>query len=58
MLATEGRPLSKDLDKMEEERGPLYARYADAEINNSGALEETVNAILEDYNENTCDKRA
>lgn len=58
LLATDGRPLSKNLDKMEEVRGPLYAKYADAAMMNDGALDETVNAILEDYNENTCDKRA
>jgi len=55
LLATDGRPLSRDLDKMEEVRGPLYAKYADAVINNNGALDETVCAILEDRNEDTCD---
>ena len=48
-LAREGRPLSlnADLAAMYAVREPLYARFADYVVDNSGTPEETVNAILE-----------
>lgn len=55
LLATDGRPLSRDLDKMYSRRMPLYRRFADAEISNSGTVENTAGAILEDFNEHSCD---
>lgn len=48
-LAREGRPLSQgaDLSAMYAVREPLYARFADFTVDNSGRPEETVEAILE-----------
>ena len=48
-LAREGRPLSlnADLSAMYAVREPLYRRFADCIVDNSGAPEDTVNAILE-----------
>ncbi len=48
-LPREGRPLSmqNDLGEMYEKRRPLYARFADHEIDNNGSVEQTVEAILE-----------
>lgn len=48
-LPTEGRPLSQnaDLSAMYERRRPLYARFADAVIENSGTVADAANAILE-----------
>ena len=48
-LAREGRPLSlhADLSAMYAARQPLYARFADFTVENSGTPEETVNAVLE-----------
>ena len=48
-LAREGRPLSlhADLSAMYAVRQPLYARFADFTVENSGTPEETVNAVLE-----------
>ena len=48
-LAREGRPLSlnADLSAMYAVRRPLYARFADFSVENTGTPEETVDAILE-----------
>lgn len=48
-LAREGRPLSlnADLSAMYAVRAPLYERFADHIVDNDGAPEETVSAILE-----------
>jgi len=48
-LAREGRPLSlgADLAAMYAVREPLYARFADFTVDNTGTPEETVDAILE-----------
>ena len=48
-LAREGRPLSvnADLSAMYTVREPLYARFADFTVDNSGTPAETVDAILE-----------
>ena len=48
-LAREGRPLSlgADLSAMYAVREPLYARFADFTVDNTGTPEETVDAILE-----------
>ena len=47
LLPTEGRPLSQgaDLQAMWRERAPLYQRFRDAEIDNSGTVEDTAAAI-------------
>ena len=51
LLPTEGRPLSQgaDLAAMWRERAPLYARFRDAEIDNSGTVEDTAAAIWRDF---------
>lgn len=49
-LATEGRPLSADMDalrRMELERRPVYEGFADASIDNNGSTRSAVNRILE-----------
>lgn len=48
-LAREGRPLSlgADLGAMYAVREPLYARFADHTVDNSGTPEQSVDAILE-----------
>lgn len=48
-LAREGRPLSlgTDLTAMYAVREPLYQRFADFTVDNTGTLEETVDAVLE-----------
>ena len=46
LLPREGRPLSAgDLDAMYAVRAPLYARFADFEIENSGSIEDAAAAI-------------
>ena len=54
-LPTEGRPLSQnaDLAAMWEQRKPLYARFRDAVIENSGTIEETAAAIWRDFCEHS-----
>lgn len=49
LLPTAGRPLSQstDLSAMYERRRPLYARFADHIIENSGTVEDAANAIKE-----------
>ena len=48
-LPTEGRPLSQsaDLKEMYRIRKPLYERFADVAVDNTGTVEETVKAIKE-----------
>ncbi|MDD3346423.1 shikimate kinase [Oscillibacter sp.] len=50
-LSTDGRPLSQgaDLSAMWEQRAPLYARFRDAAINNSGTVEQAAAAIWRDF---------
>lgn len=50
-LAVEGRPLSAaaDLNTMERERAPLYRKFRDAEINNSGTPQQTAELIWRDF---------
>ena len=52
LLATDGRPLSKDLEtlkEMEAVRAPLYERFADVTVVNDGTLEDAAEAILKDF---------
>ena len=52
LLAMDGRPLSKDLDTlrtMEQERAPMYERFADVTVVNDGTLEDAADAILTDF---------
>ena len=53
-LPTEGRPLSQAsrLEEMYRIRKPLYDRFADHQIDNNGAPEDTVRAILTLWEEN------
>lgn len=48
LLPTEGRPLSKagKLEEMYRIREPMYTRFADYVVSNSGFVEETVNQII------------
>ena len=57
LLPTEGRPLSQgaDLEAMWRERAPLYARFRDVEIDNSGTVEDTAAAIWRDFCEHSGD---
>lgn len=51
-LATDGRPLSKDLDTlraMEAVRAPLYEQFADVIVPNDSAPEEAAEAILQEF---------
>lgn len=59
ILPTEGRPLSQSgrLEEMFKARHPRYMLFADALVNNSGGINETVNKAAEVFYENTCDKR-
>ena len=52
-LPTDGRPLSQttDLSRMYEIRKPLYTRFADCIVANSGTAEETAKAILKLWEE-------
>jgi shikimate dehydrogenase len=45
-LATGGRPLSTNLEKMYETRLPLYRAFADETVDNDRPLDETVAACL------------
>ena len=55
LLATDGRPLSQgaDLEAMWAERAPLYERFRDAAVENSGTVEETAETIWRDFCENS-----
>ena len=54
-LPTDGRPLSQanKLDQMYRIRKPLYDRFADRHIDNNGAPEDAVRAILSDWEGST-----
>ena len=49
LLPKDGRPISQrsELAALYAQRAPLYARFADAVIDNNGTPEETVRKILE-----------
>ena len=51
LLATDGRPLSQgtDLAAMWAERSPMYQRFRDINIENSGTVEDTAAAIWRDF---------
>ena len=51
VLPTDGRPLSQgaDLTAMWAEREPLYRRFRDAAIENTGTVEDTADAIWRDF---------
>ncbi len=55
LLPTDGRPLSQgaDLAAMWAERAPLYDRFRDAALVNSGTVEQTAQAIWRDFCENS-----
>ena len=57
LLPTAGRPLSQttDLAAMWAEREPLYARFRDVTIENSGSIEDTAAAIWRDFCEHSGD---
>jgi len=51
-LSTEGRPLSTSLERLKEmevEREVHYRRFADVTVENNGALEAAVEAVLRDF---------
>ena len=54
-LPTDGRPLSLsgNLAQMYAKRAPLYARFADAEVENEGNLEDVLERVVNAY-ENSC----
>lgn len=56
-LSTVGRPLSQraDLAAMWAEREPLYRRFRDAEVDNSGTIEQTADVIWRDFCEHSGD---
>ena len=55
LLPTDGRPLSQgaDLTAMWAERAPLYERFRDAAVENTGTVEETAEKIWRDHCENS-----
>lgn len=57
LLPTDGRPLSQStaLADMWVQRAPLYARFRDVAVENSGSVEETAQAIWRDFCENSGD---
>jgi len=56
-LPRDGRPLSQnaDLSIMYAQRAPLYERFCDVIIENTGSIEEAADKIWRDYNENISD---
>ena len=56
-LPADGRPLSQTtaMADMWAQRAPLYARFRDRLIENSGSVEETALAIWRDFCENSGD---
>ena len=60
LLATDGRPLSKDrqaLEAMWQERAPLYVACADLIVDNDGSMEACVQKIKEGFDEALCAQR-
>ena len=60
LLPMEGRPLSQSrevLEKMWQERKPIYAACADVQVANEGTLESCVQLIKEAYDEALCAQR-
>lgn len=57
LLPTDGRPLSQStaLADLWVQRAPLYARFRDVTVENSGSVEETAQAIWRDFCENSGD---
>lgn len=57
LLPRRGRPLSEkaDLEAMQRERMPLYERFRDLAVDNSGAPAEAAAAIWRDFHENSGD---
>lgn len=56
LVVGNGRPLSKDRDTllhMEQEREPFYIKYSDACVENNHHLEDTLDKLMEVWNENT-----
>ena len=55
LLPTDGRPVSQstDLHALWEKRAPMYARFRDAAVENSGTVEETAQLIWRDFCENS-----
>ena len=52
LLATDGRPLSKDLTTLEEmkrNREPRYSRFSDETLDNNGSVEELIDKFLARY---------
>jgi shikimate dehydrogenase len=52
-LALEGRPLSKDLDRLYRQRGPLYGEVADVRIDASRGQPEAAKTITEEFHAHT-----
>ncbi len=48
-LATQGRPLSTDLEHLYLQRRPAYQQFADCTVDNNGSIEQAVSAVLEAY---------
>lgn len=51
------RPLSKDaaaIRKLKQEREHLYIKYSDVTVENNGYFKNTIDKLLEVWNENTC----
>jgi len=49
--------LSKDaaaIRKLKQEREHLYIKYSDATVENNGYFKNTIDKLLEVWNENTC----
>ena len=56
LLARHGRPLSSSteaIEKMFQQRAPLYLQAADCIVDNQGRIQQAVQAILEDFHENS-----
>ena len=54
LLATDGRPLSKSREALEQmwiDRKPLYERFSDVCIHNDTTIADAANAILADFNQ-------
>ncbi len=60
LLETEGRPLSKgrDLTAMYKTRKPMYDRFRDISVSNTGTPEATAEMIRRDFYESSHNKRA